>query len=96
MELHKPSSSFFSRKSAGQKGVARYIYSNEREKPTIKITLPSKDLIQIWWWNQKLYRQIKAKRIQLHQISFTTDTKGTFLARSIREKKVQQKHTLNN
>ena len=34
-------------KSASQKGVAGHIKSDEREKPTTNITLPSKDLIQI-------------------------------------------------
>ena len=36
------------------------------------MTLPSKDLTQIWWRNQKLYRQAKAKRIQHHQTIITT------------------------
>ena len=58
-ECHKAISWFFSRNSAGQKGVAGYIYSDERENPTSKIALPSKDLIQLRWRNQKLYRQVK-------------------------------------
>ena len=33
---------------------------------TTKNTLPSKTLLQIWWRNQKLSRQAKVKRIQLH------------------------------
>ena len=45
------------------------------------ITLPSKDLIQIRWRNQKLYRQAKVKRIQHHQTSFTTNAQGTSLGR---------------
>ena len=36
------------------------------KEPTAKSTLPSKDLIQIQWRYQKLYRQAKAKRIQHH------------------------------
>ena len=44
---HKVKNSSFSWNSASQKGVARHIYSDEKEKPTTKITLPSKDLIQI-------------------------------------------------
>ena len=36
----------FSRNSAGQKGMAGYILSTEREKSTTKITVPGKDLIQ--------------------------------------------------
>ena len=50
-------------------------------QPNTNITLPSKYLIQIWWRNKKLYRQTKAKRIQHHQISFTTNAKGTSLGR---------------
>ena len=60
--------------------MARYIQSDEREERTMKITLPSEDLIQIRWRNQKLYRQAKAKRIQHHQTSSTTNAKGTSLS----------------
>ena len=37
--------------SAGQKGVAQYISSDEMEKHITKNTLPSKSLIQIRWRN---------------------------------------------
>jgi len=47
----------------------------------MKISLPSKDLIQNWWRNQKLYREAKIKRIQFYQISFTTNIKGTYIVR---------------
>ena len=50
------------------------------EESTTKITLPGKDLIQIRWRNQNLYRQAKAKRIQHHQTSSTTNAKGTSLS----------------
>ena len=36
------------------------------KKPTIKINLSSKDLIQIQRRNQKLYRKAKIKKIQYH------------------------------
>ena len=60
--------------------MAQYILSDEREELTTKITLASSDLIQIRQRNQKLYRQAKAKRIQHHQTSSTTNTKGTSLS----------------
>ena len=60
--------------------MAGYILSDEREKPTTKIALPSKDLIQIRWRSQKLFRQAKAKRIQHHQTSFTTNAKEISLS----------------
>ena len=41
------SADFFSRNSAGKKGVAQYISSDEREISTTKNTLISKGLIQI-------------------------------------------------
>ena len=44
--------------------------------------LPSKDLIQIRWRSQKLFRQAKAKRIQQHQTSFTTNAKENSLGRT--------------
>ena len=55
--------------------------SDEREKPTTKITLSSKDLFQIRRRNQKLYRQAKAERIQHHQTSSSTNAKGSSLDR---------------
>ena len=59
--------------------MARYISSDESEKPTTKNTLTSKVLIQIRQRNQKLYRQAESKRIQHHQTSLTTNAKGTSL-----------------
>ena len=87
---------FFSRNSAGQKGVAGHISSDEREKPTTKITLLSEDHIQIRWRNQKLYRQAKAKRIQHHQTSFTANAKGTSLGGKHKKGKDPQEQTQNN
>ena len=75
-DSHKDYSWSFDRNSSGQKGMAGYIYSNESEKSTTKITVPGKDLIQNWWRNQKLFRQAKVKRIQYHQASFTIRLKG--------------------
>ena len=62
----------------------------------MKITLPGKDRIQIRWRNQKLYRQAKAKRIQHHQTSSTTNAKGTSLSGKHREEEDLQKQTHNN
>ena len=60
--------------------------SDEREKPTTQmITVPSKDLIQIKRRNQKLYRQAKAERMQQHQISSSTNAKGSSLDRKHRK-----------
>ena len=56
-----------------------------REKPTTQITIPSKDLIQIWRGNQKLYRQAKVERIQHHQTSSWTNAKGSSLDRKHRK-----------
>ena len=45
----------FSTNSADQKGMPGYFLKwEQKKKPIIKITLSSKDLIQIWLWNQKL------------------------------------------
>ena len=46
-----------------------------------RFSIPSKDLIQIWRRNQQLYRQAKAERIQHHQTSSPTNTKGYSLDR---------------
>ena len=49
--------------------------------------LPSKDLLQIQWRSQKLFRQAKAKRIQHHQTSFKTNDKETSLSRKHKRRK---------
>ena len=61
--------------------MAGHTESNEREKPTTKNTIPSKNLNQIRRRNQKLYRQAKAERIQHHQTSSSTNAKGSSLDR---------------
>ena len=76
--------------------MAGYTYSTEREKPTTTITIPSKDLIQNWPRNQKLYRQAEIKRIQHHQTSFATNTKGTYIASKDKRKERPTKTTPNN
>ena len=57
------------------------------EKSTTKITVPSKDLIQILWRNKKLFRQVKFKRTHYHQTRFTTNVKGVIWSRNTREEK---------
>ena len=61
---------------------------------TTKITLSSKDIIQIWRRNQKLHRQTKAKRIKHFQTSSSTNAKGTSLDR--KHRKGLEKQTPNN
>ena len=73
------------------------------EKPTTKNTVHSKAVIHIRQRNQKLYIQAKAKRIQHHESSFTTNAKGISLSRKenviTRNKKIMKwecspKHTV--
>ena len=66
------------------------------KNPTTKINLSSKDLTQIQKRNQKLYRKAKIKRIQHHQTSFTTKTKGTSQKGNTIETKGIQKQTQDN
>ena len=67
------------------------------KKPTTKINLSSKDLTQIQRRNQKLYRKAKIKRIQHHQTSFTTKTKGTSQkGNTIETKGIKNKHKTIN
>ena len=42
--------------------------------------IPCKALIQISWRDQTLYKQAKVQRVQHHQTSSTTNTKGTSLS----------------
>ena len=59
----------------------------QKGKSTTKITVPGKDLIQNWLRNTKLFRQAKVKRIQYHQTSFTTNVKGTYIAKKYKRRK---------
>ena len=65
-----------------------------RKGKTTKNTLSNKALIQKQWRNQKLYGQAKAKRIQHHQINYTTTAKG--IALSGKEKDTTSKNNNNN
>jgi len=58
-----------------------------RREATTKIIVPSKDLIQNQWRNKKIFRQAKVKRIQYHQISFTTNVKGTYIVKKYKKRK---------
>ena len=53
---------------------------------TVKIILPSKDLIKIQKRNQELYRKAKAKKIQHHQTKSSTNAKGSSLDKKHRKK----------
>ena len=46
--------------------------------------------------NQKLHRHIEVKRIQHHQTSLATNTKGTHIAIKLKRKKDLQKQIQNN
>ena len=59
--------------------------SDETEKPTTKITLPSKDLIQLRGEIKSFTDKAKAERIQHHQASSSTNVKGSFLDRKHRK-----------
>ena len=48
-KLHKPEE------------VAWYALNAEKEEPKTKNALPNEALIQIWWRNQKIYRQAKTE-----------------------------------
>ena len=84
---HRLNSWSFSRNSAGQKGMARYILSTEREKSTTKITIHGKGHIQNSCRNRKLSRQAKVKRIQSHQPIFITNVKGTYIVKKYKRRK---------
>ena len=56
-----------------------------------RILYPAR-LLQIWWRNQKLFRQAKVKRIQHHQTSFTINTAGTSLGRKHKRRKMPTKN----
>ena len=71
--------------SAGQKGMAGYIYSTKRENLQPRLLYLARISFKLDR-NKKLFRQAKIKRIQYHQTSFTVNVKGTY-GQEIQEKK---------
>ena len=60
------------------KRMAKNIPSNENQRPATKTTLPNKALNQDRRPNKEEFpRQMKSKRIYLHQTSSARDAKGT-------------------
>ena len=59
----------------------------EEKNLQAKITVTGKDLIQNWWRNQKLFRQVKVKRIQYHQTSFITNVKQAYIVKKYERRK---------
>ena len=57
----------------------------------LQTRIPNKALIQIRWRNQKLYRQVEARRIQHHQTNFATNAKETSLDRKVYSQKRKQR-----
>ena len=83
---HKGNSWSFNRNSSDRREWQDILKVMKEENITTQITVPSKDLIQIWRRNQKLYRQAKAQRIQHHQTSSSTNAKGSSLDRKHRKR----------
>ena len=59
--------------------MAKYIPSNENQRPATKGTLPGKASNQDKNPNKELPKQKKSKRIHLHQTSSTIGAKGAAL-----------------
>ena len=77
----------FQQKLCRPEGNCRIYLKYWKGKSTTKITVPGKDLIQNWWRNKKLFRQVKVKRIHCHQTSFTTNVKGTYIVKKYKRRK---------
>ena len=60
---HKGNSWSFNRNSSDRREWQDILKVMKEEKPTTQISVPSKDLIQIWRRNQKLYRQQKLREV---------------------------------
>ena len=63
---HKAITDFSRTEKSGQKGMASYIQSDKRKKPSTKNTLPRKAILQIGKKDEELSRQAKVKRVQHH------------------------------
>ena len=59
--------------------MAKNIPSNENQRAATKATLPNKALNQDRRPNKEFPRQMKSKRIHLHQTGYARDAKGTAL-----------------
>ena len=72
--------------SAGQKGMAGYIYSTKRENLQPRLLYLARISFKLDR-NKKLFRQTKVKRIQYHQTNFTTKVKGTYIVKKYKRRK---------
>ena len=78
--LNKVSSYLPNGNSPSQKRMAKTIPSSENQRPATKTTLPTKALNQDRRPNKEEFpRQMKSKRIYLHQTSSAKDAKETAL-----------------
>ena len=71
--------------------MAKYIPSNENQRPATKTTLPSKALNQDRKPNKEFPRQKKSKGTHFHQTSSARDAKGTALRKG--RKRERQRNT---
>lgn len=69
-ETHTRSSADFLAEVMQSKEMTWYIQSDRSEKPQPRILYLARLFIQIWWRDQKIYRQAKSRRAQHHQTSF--------------------------
>ena len=67
--------------------MAKNIPSNENQRPATKTTLPSKALNQDRRPNKEFPRQMKSKRIYLHETSSARDAKGTAVRKGRKREK---------
>ena len=71
--------------------MAKNIPSNENQRPATKTTLPSKALNQDRRPNKEFPRQMKSKRIYLHETSSARDAKGTAVRKGRKREKEGRK-----
>ena len=73
--------------------MAKYIPSNENQRPATKTTLPSKAPNQDRRPNKELPRQKKSKRIHLHQTSSARVAKWTALRKGRKSERERERNT---
>ena len=73
--------------------MTKNIPSNENQRPGSKTTLPSKALNRDTRPNKEFPRQMKSKRIYLHQTSSARDAKGTALRKGRKRERERERNT---
>ena len=86
----------FSRNSVGQKGLAGYIWSTERDKSKPRLLYPARISSKIDGEIKTFSDKQKLREFSAFKPALQKNVKGTYIVKNIREEKRSIKSTPNN